>query len=90
MPERAAPNSLTSGNGISALAAWRSRRRARCTNWRTAPSDSPMVRATCSRGKPSTAVFSRASRWRSGSALSWASVAWAVARRWTVSSSGSP
>ncbi len=60
--ERAAPKNLTRGNGMNALAASRNRTRARCTNWRTAPSESPIVRATCARGKPNTAVPSRASR----------------------------
>ncbi len=86
LPPAAAAHSA-SGSGTTAVAAARSVSRARWTSWRTAPSLTPSSRATSSCVRPSIAIRSSASRWRSGSAASPVSV-WRTTARRSISSCG--
>ena len=89
-PPAAAAAHEASGSGTTAVAAARKVSRARCTSWRTAPSETPSSRATSSWLRPSTAIRSSASRWRSGSAAKAVSVSRTTARRSISSWGASP
>ena len=78
------------GIGVTAVAAARSAVRARCTSWRSAPSESPIARAISSWERPSKAMPTSAVRWRSGSVASSASVRLALSRRSSSSCGTSP
>jgi hypothetical protein len=80
-----AANHLAMGQGVTAVTAVRRVDLARWTNWRTAPSDRPIVLATSERAIPPT-VPTIAWRWRAGSRANSVSAVIASARSWTTSS----